>query len=92
MKTNPLIGRREVTFEIRESSTPRRIEVRRELATLLKSDLGQVWVKRMGTKTGTNLTVGLAHIYNDESRAHEVEPEHTLRRNTVQESSTEENN
>lgn len=92
MKTNPLIGRREIAFEIRESSTPRRSEVRRELANLLKSDLEKVWVKRMETKTGTHLTIGLAHVYNDESRAHEVEPEHTLRKNTVKEEPTEDNN
>ena len=46
----------------------------------------------METKTGTHLTVGVSHIYNDESKAREVEPEHTLRKNTIQEALTEDNN
>ena len=89
-RTNPLIERREVAFEIHEASTPGRVEVRRELAAIMKTGLEKVWVRKMETKTGTHLTVGLAHVYDEESRALEVEPEHIIRRNTPQEASAEE--
>ncbi len=78
---NPLIGRREVTFEVREAATPRRLKVRKELAAMLKTDLDKVWVRQMETKTGTHRTFGLAHVYDDAARALDVEPEHILRRN-----------
>ncbi|KON31134.1 hypothetical protein AC482_01780 [miscellaneous Crenarchaeota group-15 archaeon DG-45] len=80
-RVNPIIGRREVAFEVHGASTPRRIEVRLELADILKVDLERVWLRRLETRTGTNLTLGLAHIYDDAARALEVEPEHILRRN-----------
>lgn len=80
-RANPLIGRREVTFEIIEPSTPTRSEVRRELAVLLKSDLDRIFIRRMETKTGTRRTVGLAHVYDDPAKAHQVEPEHIIQRN-----------
>jgi len=70
-----------VTFEIIEPSTPTRSEVRRELAVLLKTDLDRIFIRRMVTKTGTNRTVGLAHVYDDPAKAHQVEPEHIIQRN-----------
>jgi len=80
-RVNPIIGRREVAFEVHGASTPRRTEVRRELAGILKVDLDRVWLRRLETRTGTNLTLGLAHIYDDAAKALEVEPEHIIRRN-----------
>ncbi len=80
-KANPLIKRREVTFEIEEASTPKRIDVRREIAVMLKADLDRVWVRQMETKTGTHRTVGLAHVYDDAAQALEVEPKHIIDRN-----------
>lgn len=89
-RVNPLIGRREVTFEIQEPSTPSRSEVRREIAVLLKADIDRVWVRRIETKSGTNTTVGLAHVYDDAARALEVEPEHIIKRNRSPEKQAEE--
>lgn len=80
-KVNPLIDRREVTFEIDELVTPSRAEVRRELTVLLNTDLEKVWVKRMDNKTGTHKTVGLAHVYEDAAKALQVEPRHIIKRN-----------
>ena len=48
---------------------------------MLKADLDRVWVRQMETKTGTHRTFGLAHVYDDAERAHEVEPEHIIGRN-----------
>lgn len=78
---NPIIGRREVVFEVHGASTPRRIEVRLVLADILKVDLERVWLRRLETRTGTNLTLGLAHIYDEAAKAMEVEPKHIIRRN-----------
>ena len=89
-RANPLIERREVTFEIDEAATPKRVDVRRELAVMLKADLDRVWVRRMETKTGTHRTVGLAHVYDDAAQALEVEPKHIIERNQSPQASTEE--
>ena len=80
-RANPLIKRREVDFKIEEASTPTRVDVRREIAVMLKADLDRVWVRRMETKTGTHRTVGLAHVYDDAAQALAVEPKHIIDRN-----------
>ncbi|UCH56933.1 MAG: 30S ribosomal protein S24e [Candidatus Bathyarchaeota archaeon] len=80
---NPLISRREVTFEVEEPATPNRSEIRRELAVLLKTEIDQVWVRSLDTKSGTHRTVGLAHVYDDAERALQVEPDHIIKRNQI---------
>lgn len=64
--------------------------MRRELAEILKADLERVWLRRFETKTGTHLTLGLAHVYDDAAKALEVEPEHIIVRNQPQEEAAEE--
>jgi ribosomal protein S24E len=76
-RTNPLIGRK----EIKERATPSRAEVRRDIAVIMKTDLDKVWIRQIETKTGTNTTVGLVHIYDDAAKALQVEPEHIIKRN-----------
>jgi ribosomal protein S24E len=51
------------------------------LAVLLKTELDQVWVRSIETKTGTHKTVGRAHVYNDPRKALVVEPEYIIQRN-----------
>jgi len=84
-KNNPLLSRREVTFEIQEPTTPSRAAVRREIAVLLKADLDKVYVKKIETKTGTHRTIGLVHVYEDAENALKVEPKHIVNRNTAPE-------
>jgi ribosomal protein S24E len=81
-KTNPLIGRREVMFRVVEPSTPNRSSVKVELATALRVNLDQVYVKEMETRSGTHVTLGVAHVYDDPAVALRVEPKHIIRRNT----------
>lgn len=88
-KNNPLLKRKEIAFEIREPATPSRSEVRRDIAVLLKTDLERVLVKTLETKTGTNTTIGLAHIYDSDEAAAEVEPEHAILRNKTPEKQKE---
>lgn len=76
-----MIGRKEIEFEIKEQATPSRAEVRRDIAVIMKTDLDKVWVRQIETKTGTNTTVGLVHVYDDSAKALQVEPEHIIKRN-----------
>jgi ribosomal protein S24E len=87
-KENPLIGRREIKFEIEQPSTPTRAEVRRDIAVSMKTELEYVWIRKMETVTGTHRTVGLAHIYTDAEHALKVEPAHIVKKH--QENKTEE--
>jgi len=80
-RDNPLIGRREVAFEVEAPSTPSRREIREGVAEALGVDVEQVWVRRIVTKTGTHITIGEAHVYEDPEKALEFEPEHIIRRN-----------
>ncbi|UCD43819.1 MAG: 30S ribosomal protein S24e [Candidatus Bathyarchaeota archaeon] len=89
VKTNPLMGRREVDFEIIEPSTPSRSAVRRDIAVLMKAELDQVWVRKIVTKTGTQTTVGVAHVYDDQRQAIKIEPAYIIERNKVPERSEE---
>lgn len=81
-KINPLIGRREVAFKIEEKSTPNRSGIKVELATALRVNLDQVYVQEIETKSGTHVTLGVAHIYDDPATALKVEPKHVIRRNS----------
>jgi len=80
-KVNPLIGRREVEFRVEEPVTPNRSSVKVELATALRVNLDQVYVQGIETKSGTHVTLGVAHVYDDPAIALRVEPKHVIRRN-----------
>jgi ribosomal protein S24E len=80
-RINPLFGRKEIEFEIKERATPSRAEIRRDIAVIMKTDLNKVWVRQIKTKTGTNTTAGLVHVYDDSDKALQVEPEHIIKRN-----------
>jgi len=82
---NPLLKRKEVAFEVEHKETggtPSRLEVRKRLAALLKTDLELVYVKKMETKTGTMIAVGEANAYDSIEQAKLVEPKHIIARNT----------
>ncbi len=81
---NPLLKRKEVTFRIEHAQnggTPTRFEVRKELATLLKTDLELVYVKQVETKTGTMIAMGEANAYDSIEQAKLMEPKHIIARN-----------
>ena len=85
---NPLMKRKEVTFSVEHAQTggtPTRVEVRKQLATLLKTDLNLVYVKQLETKTGTMVAIGEANAYNSVEQAKLVEPEHIIARNAIPE-------
>jgi len=89
---NPLMKRREVTFSIEHAQTggtPSRVEVRKQLASLLKADLNLVYVKQLETKTGSMLAIGEANAYESVEQAKLVEPEHIIARNAIPEKAEE---
>jgi ribosomal protein S24E len=92
-KDNPLLKRREVDFTIIQGpreKTPRRLEVKKALAVEFKVGDEVVFVKKMNTKTGTNLTRGLANVYQSANQARLVEPRYIQKRNNPVEKPKEE--
>ena len=85
---NPLMKRKEVTFRIEHAQTggtPTRVEVRKQLATLLKTKLDLVYVKQVKTKTGTMVAIGEANVYDSIEQAKLMEPKHIIARNVFPE-------
>jgi len=85
---NPLMKRNEVTFSVEHAQTggtPTRAEVRKQLATLLKTKLELVYVKQLETKTGTMVAVGEANAYDSIEQAKLMEPKHIIARNATPE-------
>lgn len=84
-KENPLLKRKEVSFTIllgSKEKTPERLKVKKALADALLVKEEAVFVKKMRTKTGTNITQGLANVYQDIMQAQVVEPEYIRKRNS----------
>lgn len=92
-KNNPLLKRKEVGFTIVQGTkekTPQRKEVKKALAMEMKIGDEVVFVKRMNTKTGTNITQGFANVYQNIEQAKLVEPEYIRKRNSPPEKPKEE--
>ena len=84
-KNNPLLKRKEVEFTIIQGpkeKTPPRLEVKKALAAEMKIGDEVVFVKKMHTKTGTNITQGDANVYQSVKQASLVEPEYIRKRNS----------
>jgi len=92
VKKNPLLNRKEVDFLIEQYSktTPSRLEVKRKIAAELKSPEETVFVKKMQTLTGSNITVGIANIYENIKHADLIEAKHIKKRNIIKEKKKEE--
>ena len=92
-KDNPLLKRKEVGFTIvsgPKEKTPQRLEVKKAIAVEMKLGNDVVFVKRMRTKTGTSITVGVANVYESVNQAKLVEPEYIRKRNSPPEKPKEE--
>ncbi len=89
---NPLLKRKEVTFQVEHDqtgSTPPRLEVKNALAKILKKDLNLVFIRKIETKTGTRKALGIANIYDSHENAKLIEPEYIVKRNTPSEKKEE---
>lgn len=86
-KKNPLLKRREIHFQIKHNqtgSTPPRLEVRKAVADALKTNVELVFIKKLETKTGTQIATGLANVYDSIEQAKLIEPEYIINRNVPQ--------
>ena len=84
-KDNPLLKRKEVGFTIAsgpKEKTPPRLQVKKAVAMEMKIGDDIVFIKRMRTKTGTSITVGVANVYQSVNQAKIVEPEYIRKRNS----------
>jgi ribosomal protein S24E len=85
-KDNPLLKRKEVGFTIVQGpkeKTPQRLEVKKAVAVEMQTGDDVVYIKRMRTKTGTNITQGVANVYQSVTQAKLVEPEYIQKRNST---------
>jgi small subunit ribosomal protein S24e len=94
-KENPLLKRKEVNFRVEhglQEKTPPRLEVKKALAAELKISEELVFVEKMQTMTGTNITAGVANAYETAEQAKLIEPEYIIKRNSPPEKPKEEAN
>jgi len=80
---NPLIGRKEIKLIIAHigRGTPRRYELRQEVAKMYSAPIECVYVINIATRYGQGLSTARVHIYDDPKRAEEIEEEHIKKRN-----------
>jgi small subunit ribosomal protein S24e len=86
VKDNPLLKRKEVGFTIAsgpKEKTPQRLEVKKAVAVAMQISEDVVFIKRMRTKTGTSITLGVANVYQSVNQAKLVEPEYIRKRNSL---------
>ena len=89
-KQNLLLKRKEVTFSVdhaQNGGTPSRVEVSKQLASLLKTKPELVYVKNMKTKTGQMVAVGEANVYDSIEQGKLMEPKYVIARNAFPEKS-----
>lgn len=92
-RENPLLKRREIYFQVEHTQTggtPPRLEVRKAIADALKTNIDLVYVKKLKTKTGTQVAAGIANFYESVEQALLVEPEYIVKRNSPPEKPEEE--
>ena len=93
-KHNSLLNRKEVQFRAKHSdigSTPPKQQVRKALANTLKEKADFIFIKKLETKTGTHLAVGLANVYSSLDEARLIEPKYIIERTNPSKPVEEEN-
>ena len=87
---NPMLHRTDIRFEtVHDETTPSRLSVRDSLAAKLDKDSDEVVVHELDTTFGMRKTVGYAKVYESPEFAREVEQQHMLDRNKIDESEAE---
>lgn len=87
-KQNPVLKRTEVRFRALHpgAATPKREEVREQLAAQLNAKKLQVVVDEMNSRFGRGETLGTARVYEDVESLAATEPEYLIKRNNLQDS------
>lgn len=86
-KTNPLLARKEYLFEVAhpEGPTPKRDDVRKTLAEVLKVPKDRLILEWMRARFGTQHSRGSAHVYDSKEAVAKVVRSHILIRNGLKE-------
>ena len=84
-KENPIFGRMELNFKVSHPKevTPKRKDVRDEIATQLKVQKDRIVIDNMKPEFGKPETLGYAKIYKTKDDAVRVESEVILKRNNL---------
>ena len=88
---NPLFKRTEVEFKVDHSgaSTPKRLEVRAQLASLLGSSEEMLVIDKLVSSHGRQMAAGIARVYNTREQLETMEPEYLLKRGMPKEAKEE---
>jgi len=83
LRENKLVGRKEVKLVVNHMGlgTLSRKELREKVADMFKVSKEKVFVRRIETLYGVGVSKVKVHIYYDEKRGLEIEPEHVIRKN-----------
>jgi len=86
-KSNPLLHRTEIEFEIEHlgAGSPNRLEVREKLAAMMTAKSELTFVRIMKPRFGIPQVHGIAHVYDDEATAEKLEPTYIKIRNMPKE-------
>jgi small subunit ribosomal protein S24e len=84
-KENPIFARMELNFKVSHPKevTPKRKDVRDEIATQLKVQKDRIVIDNMKVEFGKPETLGYAKIYKTKDDAQRVESEAVLKRNNL---------
>jgi len=87
---NPMLHRTDIRFEtVHDETTPSRLSVRDSLAAKLDKGSDEVVVHELDTTFGMRKTVGYAKVYDSPEFARDVEQDHMLDRNKIDEADAE---
>lgn len=88
---NPLLKRLEIRFEVDHTGgpTPKRLDVRRELASQLGVPEDMVVIEKFATTYGRQVASGIARAYDSRERLEELEPKYLLERGLPKEGEEE---
>jgi small subunit ribosomal protein S24e len=89
-KENPLLGRIEIQFKISHAKeqTPKRNDIRDQIANLTNTKKDRVIVDHMNTIFGKSETIGYAKVYDSPELAKKIERDHILVRNKLKDKSS----
>lgn len=90
-KKNPLIDRVEIKFRVDHfaAGTPNRLDVKKKIATMKKSNENLTIIKELKTHFGASYAIGKVNIYENAKELQFFEPFHIQVRNLDKEKRTE---
>jgi ribosomal protein S24E len=90
-KDSPLLSRVEVSFRVThpKESTPKRSDIREELAIQMNAKKNCVVIDNMKAVFGKSETIGYAKVYSSDKLAKDIERKHILIRNNLESGGSE---